>query len=31
MPIKDKNLLELKKFKKTKLAVNGFLELELDK
>jgi pSer/pThr/pTyr-binding forkhead associated (FHA) protein len=31
MPIKDKNLSELKKFKKTKLAVNGFLELELDK
>ena len=31
MPINDKNLMELKKFKKTKLAVKGFLELDLDK
>lgn len=31
MPINEKNLMELKKFKKTKLAVKGFLELDLDK
>lgn len=30
MPIKDNNLMELKKFKKTKLNVNGFLDLKLD-